>query len=385
MKLQRKTLYIALAVLLCLIGSFGILKTRTAPHPITLNVSLFKYVPDPAFFEKAVEDCWKEKHPDVALNFVDWDCYSGEVPENLDVFVMDTIVLDGLAGRGYLLTLSEDDIQDYDDLIPAFVEGCRVNGELCAVPQLLCTDLLFTRKEDDALKSVNSIFELSDALDGNELILEKTDPIFLTATYLQALTDEEQQYMDHFPSIEAGTLSPKAVDSLEKIREMHLPVPEDTTEERGLYDFARIFADGLGRAYIGYSESMSAMGENAAEMDFRLFSMTDDPNIPLFYVDVAAVNAKISPEKKAPALDLLNLITGEDLLARASISADGPQYLFTSRYSVYDALAPEYPIYHDLKKIVSGPDAFVFRIKPDGKAFLEEAGQYAAMLPAFSE
>ena len=60
-------------------------------------------------------DRWKEKHPEVELNFENWDCYSGEVPEGLDVFVFDTISLDSFAERGFLLALSEKNIQDYND------------------------------------------------------------------------------------------------------------------------------------------------------------------------------------------------------------------------------------------------------------------------------
>ena len=181
-------------------------------------------------------DRWKEKHPEVELNFEKWDCYSGEVPEGLDVFVFDTISLDS-------------------------------------------------------------------------------------------------------------------------------------------------FAEGM-RAYIGYSEAMNEMGESASDMDFRLFSMTDSKNIPVFYVDAAAINAKISSKKRALALDLLNIITGTDALARAQTNGGSPQYLLSARYSIYDAMASDYPLYEELKKIASVPDAFVFRIKPDGNDYLEEAEKNKdAMLP----
>ena len=181
-------------------------------------------------------DRWKEKHPEVELNFENWDCYSGEVPEGLDVFVFDTISLDS-------------------------------------------------------------------------------------------------------------------------------------------------FAEGM-RAYIGYSEAMNEMGESASDMDFRLFSMTDSKNIPVFYVDAAAINAKISSKKRALALDLLNIITGTDALARAQTNGGSPQYLLSARYSIYDALKSDYPIYKDLKNVASVPDAFVFRIKPDGNDYLEEAEKNKdAMLP----
>ena len=143
--------------------------------------------------------------------------------------------------------------------------------------------------------------------------------------------------------------------------------------------------EGAGRAYIGYSEAMSVMGERVSEVDFRPFSMTDDDNIPVFYVDAAAVNAKISEEKRPLALELLNLLISKDVLVRASVPNGNPQYLFSSRYSVYDTLAPEYAIYSDMRAIALTPGAYVFRMKPDGNAYMDEVRKNADVLPSLTE
>ena len=378
----KHTLYIFLAVILCMVVCLVILKTGNTPEPVTMNVSLYKVVPDYDSFKKTIADRWKEKHPEVELNFENWDCYSGEVPEGLDVFVFDTISLDSFAERGFLLALSEKDIQDYNDLIPSFVEGCRVNGTLCVIPQFLCTDLLYTRKKDADLKTVQNIDDLYSVLGDSGLLLEKHSFTSKIGLYLQALIDEKQSYMDQYPPIKEGELSPIATDSLEKMRKMHLTDSEGDLEDESRFYYARKFAEGMGRAYIGYSEAMNEMGESASDMDFRLFSMTDSKNIPVFYVDAAAINAKISDKKRALALDLLNIITGTDALTRAIANDSDPQYLLAARYSIYDALKSDYPIYKDLKNVASVPDAFVFRIKPDGNDYLEEAEKNKdAMLP----
>ena len=60
------------------------------------------------------------------------------------------------------------------------------------------------------------------------------------------------------------------------------------------------------------------------------------------------------------------MITGRDMLTRALGNDGDPLCLLTPRYSVYDTLASDYPIYAELGKIASVPDAFVFRIAPDG-------------------
>ena len=383
--MKRATAVIVFIIVLCLNVCFANEEAAYASKQAILNVSLYKILPNYDSFEETVEECWKEKHSEVKLNFVDWNCYSGEVPEDLDVFVFDATSLDAFVGKEYLLALSEEDIQDYHDLIPSFVEGCRVNGVIYAVPQILCTDLLYTRKGDNALKDVENIGELHDALRNSGLLLDKESPIIQVAMYLQALTDETQRYTDHYPPIEEGMLSSEAMTSLELISDMHQTDPEGVPEDSGWYYYARRFAEGMGRAYIGYSESMDVMDENASDMDFRLFSMTDDKDIPLFYVDAAAINAKVSDEKKALALDFLNMITGKEMMVRASANGGNPRYLLATRYGIYDALASDYPIYAELKNVATVPNACVFRIKPDGDAYLEEAAKHVGILPSLVE
>ena len=121
------------------------------------------------------------------------------------------------------------------------------------------------------------------------------------------------------------------------------------------------------------------------KMDFRLFSMTDHENIPLFYMDAAAVNAKISEEKKALALELLNMITSEDTLVRVSKNSGDPRYLLLARPSAYDTLASDYPIYQEMKKVALVPGAHVVRIKPDGIEYLEEAEKNKDLLPSITD
>ncbi len=162
--------------------------------------------------------------------------------------------------------------------------------------------------------------------------------------------------------------------AVRRICSNHVSGYEHTTDFGGKA-VARLFAGGRGRAYIGYSEAMDVMGEKASDMDFRLFSMTNGENIPVFYVDAAAVNAKIAEEKRGLALEFLNMITGRELLARVLANDGNPRYLLSARYSVYDELGAGDPIYAKLKTVAAVPRAFVFRIKPDGDAYLDAAAE----------
>ena len=355
---------------------------RIKSEPESINLALYQVIPEYENFETTVKECWQAKHPDVELNIVDWDCYDDEVPADLDVFVIDTTNLDIFADKGYLLPLDEAKITEYDDLIPAFADGCSVDDTLYAIPQLLCADILYTRRSDNELKGIDRITTLTDTLGDSGLLLDKNGAITKICLYMQSLNDIEQEYLDSYPPIEEGSISEEAAGVLTEMAGCRQT--EEKTEKQksdNYYYYARRFAEGLGKAYIGYSEAMNAMGEDASEMDFRLLSMFDSSDIPVFYIDAAAINSNISDEKKALAYDLLNMITGTELLAKASVCSDEPLYLLTGRYSVYDMLSSDYPIYAGLKDIAATRDAHVFRIKPDGAAYMAKAEENADALP----
>ena len=139
----------------------------------TLTLALYQGFPNYEEFEKTVRKSWQEIHPETELEIVDWNCYGENVPEDLDVFVIDATNLDLFAEKGFLLPLSEEDIREYDDLIPFFLDGCRVNGTIYVVPQILCTDMLYTREDDAELHDVRDLATLRTALGDSGLLMDK--------------------------------------------------------------------------------------------------------------------------------------------------------------------------------------------------------------------
>lgn len=113
---------------------------------LTLEVALYPYVPDLKRFQAVVQDAWEREHPDATLHFADWDCYASDPDPALDVFVFDGIYLSSFARQGYLLPIPMETVQNAEDIFPFALEGCICGEELYALPQLLCTDLLYTKK-----------------------------------------------------------------------------------------------------------------------------------------------------------------------------------------------------------------------------------------------
>ena len=400
----RKTFVVCmlvLVVLLSLLLSACVLSRRgpagadekASDAGLTLEVALYSYVPEPDAARQAVRDAWAREHPDVGLHFTDWDCYATDPGPELDVFVYDAIYLSSFVEEGYLLPIPEEKIRNREDMIPFALEGCRSDGTLYALPQLLCADFLYTRKDDRELSSVSDLPALYDILgdrknqsvipEENEgLLINLSDmPLTKVLIYLDALMDQRQAYTAYsrLPSI--SDLSAPLLERVNDIwkmggNEQVSYLPEDYDK----YVRARWFAEGRGRAYIGYAEAMNAMGDYADDVIMRLFSYGGGRNIPLFYADVVGIRSDISEEKKELAYELANLLISEEVLTKMSLPGEKggpPQYLLTPRRSVYDTLGGDYPIYSRLKDMLDSPDNHVFRLCAGARAFI--AGMGAAL------
>lgn len=360
-----------------------------------LTLGLYPHVPDLSRFKSVISEKWKQRHPEVLLEFSDWDCYSGTLPEKADVFVYDAVYMNDYLKQGLLLPLTKSDIKDIDDFFPFVMDVCSVEDEFYAVPEFLCSEFLYTRKSDTELNDIENIRELYEVigeLDLNEGLLPLNEgllvsiPSKLNASFwlVQALVDAEQAELSVLFPLDPDKIPKEASDSLWMIREM--AGFEDmtlNTENNGPYIFGEWFTDGVGRAYIGFSEAMSVMGDSTEDLDFRLYSMTEDKNIPLFYADLASVNAKINEEKRALAIELLNLITGTEVFVRASSPIEPDQsyqYLLSARESVYKELGKSDPIYTELETYVSDPYNRLFMVRNEDLSSLYETSLITSLL-----
>ena len=326
--------------------------------PQTLNIALYPYVPDMERFEQAIGSQWDRLHSEVKLNFVSWDCYSGDPGEDLDVFVYDSVFLYDFLEKGLLLPLAEEDIRDPGDLVPAALSACKADGVIYAIPQLLCTNLLFSREGDDEIRNIRNIRELYEVIgdsadtelpppEADDLLVGIPSVADLVFWYLETEIDLEQRFSEWVSIPEAAMLDPDIAAVLTAVRDM-AGAEQMTYSPQDSYIRGSWFAGGLGRALIGFSETMSVMGEAAEHVEFHRISLSEDEDIPMLYADLASINAGIGDEKKPYALELLNLITGPDVLIRAFVPEredQNPQYLLSARMSVYDALSAEYPVY----------------------------------------
>ncbi|WP_434305001.1 thiamine pyridinylase [Clostridium botulinum] len=355
----------------------------------TLNVALYEYVPDPIRFKKAVETEWNKKEPNIKLNFVDWDCYSEDPPKDLDVFVFDAIYLSHFVKEGYLSEIPEKDIKNKEDILPFAMKGCTMKGSAYAIPQIICTNLLFSRKGDSDIQKVNSVYDLNDKLGKNTsediippnnkgLLIDMSGGTSKACMYLDSLIDTTQEYTEFNSLPNLNELNKDAIDSLGLLQSMAGKNQANYwPEDNDSYIRAKWFINGKGRAYIGYTEAMSQMKEFADDIDFKTISLSKNSNIPIFYGDVVGINSSITNSyKKEKAIELANIITDKNTMVKA-VSPDEnnkyPQYLLPARRSVYNNLENKYPIYGRLYKIADNPNNRLFRTGPEIRIWLKEA------------
>ena len=362
-----------------------------AKRETELTVALFPYVPDEARFQQKIEAAWNELHPEVELNFVSWDCYLEDPAEDLDVFVYDAIYLHDFLEKGYLLPIPEESIRDIDDFFPSALSACRSDGITYALPQLLCTNLLYAWEGDTELRDVKNVYELyeliGEADSGAGLLVPLPDAVTLPLWYLEVKTDLDQSYSETFVYPDGEDLDPKAMEILNMIQEMADDASAAASDGARQTPRSARFADGCGRAFIGYSEDMYNMGGKEEKMVFHRLSLSEGDDIPMMYADIASVNAKISDDKREYALELLNVLTGRETLKAIFSPSDkdqSPQYLLGARASIFDELAEDYPIYGRLKTLVSDPACRIITLRPSGRDIIAKGVEvFSPLLPAW--
>ncbi|MCR6113246.1 thiamine pyridinylase [Salipaludibacillus agaradhaerens] len=355
----------------------------------SLTVALYPYVPDLERFEKAVAEEWATVQPDVALNFVDWDGYSSDPYEDLDVFVFDAIYLSHFIEEDYLMPLTHDDIDESTDILSFALDGVTVNDHVYAIPQIVCTNLLYTRADDSSLSEVSSVPELYQKVGprqssgiipehGEGLLIDMSGSTTKVLMYLDALLDTTGVYTDYDVLPELTHLNRSALKSLIMLQRMAGAQQSNYwPDNNDPYIRAKWFEEGYGKAYIGYTEAMSSMGDFANEVNFKTISLSNTTDIPVFYGDVVGINSAITDEdKQEVAIELANVIAASDTLVDAVAPDENnpyPQYLLPARESVYDKLAGDYPIYGELKGIATHEDNKLFKMGSDARPWLDEA------------
>lgn len=357
---------------------------RTNTDQLTLRVALYPYVPRLQQFKDVLADMWTRD--DVALEIVSWDGYDQDPPASLDVFVFDAIFLDYFRAKGYLHPIAADDIEHLDDFLDYAITGSRAGDVYYALPQLGCASLLFYREDDTQLANARTLDEIADAVGtctytdttppaGHGLMIDMSGGTTVASYYIEADEDLRHQYTPSPTLPDADALDPAVLDQLTKVLSLASVANARSYNDDNPYQRATWFGQGLGRANVGFTESMSAMGEARERVDFKPLPMDGAPDITLFYSDMVGVNSAITDAReRAAAVQLANLLTSSAYIVRAfgpSASDETPQYLMPVRHSAFERLGQTLPLYREMRAMVERTTPHLFRLGETARPWLE--------------
>ena len=374
-----------------------------------LRVSLFKWVPNQKAMEEVIQKRWQKLHPAKPLEWVKWDCYDGNPPSNIEVFETDAIFLDHMVANNCASPISLEDVVGLDDYMEFAIRGSMVDGVLYGVPRIACTPVLFYRTGDKEIEQAESLDDLFAAIgysDGKSEVLPKNEGLLVSleggttdaCLFLDAIADLSNKYstVPTLPGVDE--LDEDALASVRMLafmagRKQALFENWDDDDGNGIPDGvgqrSRWFAEGRGRALIGWTERLAHMPveyhKNVSVRTLPLEShalSTDKTKTPtqvnLFFVDTLCINPMLRGERRKLAMEFVTLATSPEVVAESFLvkvdRSKSPQYLLPVRKSVIGdkEFLAKAPLYEQLWKFYKNSPR-TFRIGEDSRSWLEGA------------
>lgn len=347
-----RLLTVALAVILLLMSAGTRAIPAAAEGKGRVTYSVYPYLPDAHYYAEVLEAEWSERHPDVRLEYVPYDCYFGGRPEGIDVIMYDVIMERAFVEKGYLRPLDVRDRIDTGDYYPFTLEKAAGYAENYGVPVFLCCDLLIYDGNNRELSAAEDIFDVA-ASESKALISFAAygDHVYLLDAAVDMTQDAQViQSKDRLGGIDVA--ASKAALAAAAIGEY---TDTDGNALAALYDA------GVADGYIGYAETLRFLEHRLEDTEVKQISVGKSANIPLFYCDMAGISADVPDARIGLCMDLIEIMTDTEVMQRVSVKDGAPQYLMFPRVSFYEAMQNEYPMYAKLRTVAENPDNRLFR------------------------
>jgi len=354
--------------------------TAGAQNP-GLTVALYPYVPRVDQFQQAITDAWAAVQPGVPLTFVptdDWDGgYHDDPDPAWDVFVFDGMYLEYFRAEGFLEAMAPSEIDDAADLLAYARDGVQNGGQYFAIPLLGCANILFYHQSDQALAQATTLSAVEAALgqctytsevppDRRGLMIDMGGSTTAASLYLDTTHAIDGVYPPALPG-EPSELNQTALGNMTGMMSVASYL-NALDEQSGDYWRAGWFNDGYGRAYVGYTESMSTLSEaTRSEIAFKVMPLSDTDEQPFFYADVIGVSPQSA--QRDLAVRLANVMASSDTVIASigpSATDPTPQYLMATRTSVFQSLSQQFPLYGEMYGLVTGNDPLMFKLPASG-------------------
>jgi thiamine pyridinylase len=357
----------------------------------TLTVALYPYVPRILQFETAITAAWSKVQPNVPLKFINdlsvWDGgYNTNPPAQADVFVFDAMYFEQFRAHD-LVAMNPNEIQNADDFLPYARGAVIVDGDYYAIPQLGCANILFYNTNDAPVANATTLGQLQDAMK--------------QCTFTSEIPPDRRGLMlDMAGRTTNATLYLDIAHSVNGIYPLPQPVQPDatyigdqktilnissfwniTSQNANAYVRGVWYSEGYGRAFMGFTETMSAMSTEAlATIGFKVMPLSNTAsNRPLFYVDAVGVNTTTRQRgTRDLAVQLANIIAATDTIVasfQAPNAGANPQYLMSVRNSVFQQLGQRYPIYQRMYQLALSSNPLAFKLDKNARTWIDSTAK----------
>jgi thiamine pyridinylase len=359
--------------------------------PTTLTVALYPYVPRIQQFQGVIAAAWALVQPNVSLTWATgWDGgYSMNPDPSYDVFVFDALNLSYFQAQGFLYPLTPAQVPNLPDIVPWAANGVTSQSQVLAIPQLGCGDFIFYKASDSAIAQAATVSALVSAISSCSYYTATptSGPVGLSedlsggttdaSTYVESVHEQTGQWPVPLPT-DPSQINPTAAAAVQSTVGIASFANVLYSNDSAPYQRATWFGQGLGRAYIGFLESMSAITNPAVlpTMAFKPMPWSNNPvgaQAPLFYSDVVGIGpATVGRGTNALAIQLANLMTSTAVIVQSfgAWNGQGPQYLMPVSRSALAALAGQYLTYQQMSTVLAGLQPILFNLGPQSKPWL---------------
>lgn len=305
----------------------------------TLTYAFFPYIPDAGYYQEIIEKRWAEIEPDIELVRAEWDCYYDGVPDGIDVIMYDAVVQEALIENGWIQPIDPDKVYNAEDIFPFALEGLTADGRLYGIPALLCGSFMIYDMDCADLAAAEHLTDLAD----------ESETLVINSKFSM----NRPQYIHEILADTLGEANPTAGSDSDELMALVDTLAVDAHEQDDDAQVAAAYDSGIGKGYIGFSESIRLLNRRISRTGIKTISFSDQDDLPRMYVDAAAVNSKVKGKRLEKSIELMNIIAEADVLSSLSVENGIPQYLLLARQSSYEPLVKQFPIYEQLEKMAS--------------------------------
>lgn len=347
-----------------------------------LVASMYPYIPNAADFYRKLETEFERINPDVdlviRLNANYYEEVGGILEEEADIYELDCIFLEDFVAKKKIQPLPINlFLTDKFPVAPALL-STYFNRTKYALPHWVCGNFLFYDKNDSVMDKVATLKDLENAIGENPtikngLLVDLKGAASLGEMYSDGLWDlcayTQKAYSPSvFCTVEKMDMEVvKNIGRLPKLTYSNWGRVEEYHLEGEFY--ARQFAKGNGRAFVGYSEALynviTAANKpckaeenclNPANIGINTFILADKANIPIGWTDAFGLDAQLSGQKLSDAENFLTFCISDAIYKMALIpeSGEAPRYLLPAYKECYSdpEILKKAPLYSDFFPIV---------------------------------